>query len=549
MRPVRTHLLAAGPFAGGRTLDLNDVVGAIRRRWRIIVGAVALSLAIAGVYLYRDSEGTDPPDRYAARTNILIPSDAPDAEWPAEDDFPRELVNGQAAVALSEEVRNAALSASGLPPNSPAVALGYEENDEVGVVTLNGTGTDPELVRTVVENWTDAYVNARTDIMADLIDGERQGTVERIRTLRERRDEVRGELVQRLGELPTYTTIQQPGSGGGTSSVVVPQLSGSVPLETELLAYELGSIETAITAANIEYGDIRVNAQTPGSFAEVTGEYSPRLISASAASTTLPPVAIVLAGIALGLVAAVVRDRVDRSIRKPKEAVAAFGAPVLATLPAPTRKRDFSVLVSPDSSRSEAFRKLAATCITTDRLPSAIMVSTPEGDAHEEVAANFAAALASLGVQVALVSTSPRQSWFLEPFTALEQGAATFPELLAAAHDGRLNGQVPNQLAATTLTDKLLLVPPGDTSGLELPLDGLPPLLDSFSESGVDVTVIAGPALLSEASATIVAWSTRTVLWAVQSGTLTRDVAADAAARLELAGVSAFGVALVDAPA
>ena len=40
------------------------------------------------------------------------------------------------------------------------------------------------------------------------------------------------------------------------------------------------------------------------------------------------------------------------------------------------------------------------------------MVSTPKGTVHDTVAANFAAALAALGVRVALIGTVPRQKWF-----------------------------------------------------------------------------------------------------------------------------------------
>ena len=42
-----------------------------------------------------------------------------------------------------------------------------------------------------------------------------------------------------------------------------------------------------------------------------------------------------------------------------------------------------------------------------------------------------------------------------------------------------------------------------------------------------------------------VAWATRSVLWAVQAGNLNEKDAALAAARIGLAGVEPFGVALI----
>ncbi len=81
----------------------------------------------------------------------------------------------------------------------------------------------------------------------------------------------------------------------------------------------------------------------------------------------------------------------------------------------------------------------------------------------------------------------------------------------------------------------------------QLPIDGLPPLLEAISEMGVDVTVIAGPPFLEAADATIIAWATRSVMWAISPGEITRADARAATARLELAGVSSFGVVMVGA--
>ena len=92
----------------------------------------------------------------------------------------------------------------------------------------------------------------------------------------------------------------------------------------------------------------------------------------------------------------------------------------------------------------------------------------------------------------------------------------------------------------------LRVLPPGDTDTQTL-LEGLPTLLDALADSGIDVTVIAGPAMLEEPAATILAWSTRSVLWVVESGQVTDQQAREAASRLALAGASPFGVALVDA--
>jgi Mrp family chromosome partitioning ATPase len=199
-----------------------------------------------------------------------------------------------------------------------------------------------------------------------------------------------------------------------------------------------------------------------------------------------------------------------------------------------------TTLARPGSPRDHAYRTLATASVATDQLPRAIVVTAPVGRMQDTVAANFAAALADLGLRVALVPTHPRQSWYADA----PDGALTLPDFLALAHAGRLNGEVPQQLQPTPV-DNLRILPHGHAEADAL-IDGLPPLLRAFAESAVDVTVIAAPSILEDPSATILSWSTRSVLWVVETGEVTQQQASEAAAKLELAGASPFGVAVVD---
>jgi Mrp family chromosome partitioning ATPase len=119
----------------------------------------------------------------------------------------------------------------------------------------------------------------------------------------------------------------------------------------------------------------------------------------------------------------------------------------------------------------------------------------------------------------------------------------SFSELLELAHQGRLNGSLTRGLVESHVQN-LFVVGPGQTNG-KAELDGLRPLLEALS-SDVHVTVIAGPALLEDPDATIFAWTTRSVLWAIETGEVTEVEAKEAASRLTLAGVEAFGIAMVN---
>ena len=174
-------------------------------------------------------------------------------------------------------------------------------------------------------------------------------------------------------------------------------------------------------------------------------------------------------GLLLALALPVLIDRMDHTIRDAKTATAAFSAPVLSSIPADPRPAPDEI-AKPGTAREAAFRALAATSVATDRLPRSIVVTSPLGEEQDSVAANFAAALAGLGVRVALVGTSPRQAWFSRTASATQarngtatatarqrhgaqwqrqrQEPTTFPQLLELAYSGRLNGEAPEHLHA-----------------------------------------------------------------------------------------------------
>jgi hypothetical protein len=277
------------------------------------------------------------------------------------------------------------------------------------------------------------------------------------------------------------------------------------------------------------------------------------------------PTLLQILGIGLLLAIAVpfVIDRFDRTITEARAVPGALRSEVLASFP-PIPRRLQRRLAPPGSSWELLFRSLAATSISTDRLPGAIMVASPTGITQDFVAANFAAGLAGLGVRVALVGTVPRQSWFIRDEIAPEDAAdeqvaespvlagapggprlpdrpPTFPDLLRQVETGGLVGDLRPRLGRRT--ENLFVVPPGDED-TELSLDGLPPLLDALARSGIDVVVVAAPEFLADPNSTIIAWSTRHVLWALELGQVAKADASLAADRLELAGVEPFGIAL-----
>jgi Mrp family chromosome partitioning ATPase len=326
---------------------------------------------------------------------------------------------------------------------------------------------------------------------------------------------------------------------GATPPAVDLGIPNDLPLDAALLLYERNALMNRMNQVQIRYADLATQAISPNTFSEVVERGSAYPVSEGELPPAVPLAIGLGATLALAVGVPVLKDRLDRSVSTSKQAATVFSAPVLSRIP-PLSERD-GTLVVPGSEQDAAFRALAATSVATGRLPKAILVTSPVGAAQDAVAANFAAALAGLGLRVALVATDPRQDWFL---TGDWDRATSLPDLLALAHSGRLDGQLPQHLGRTHL-DNLVFVPPGVEHELHLSLDGLPPLLGAFASSNIDVTVIAGPPLLDDANATIMAWATRSVLWVVRTGEVAEADAREAAGRLELAGVQPFGVAIV----
>lgn len=531
-------------------MELTDIAAAIRRFWWLVAACLVVAICVAAVYVIRQPEQSgvvryssvvtlDVPSRDA----ILLAREENPREIPEFGDVPNELLVGLDRMALSDSVRNAAVKDAGVTIEQafPLQFSAELTNDGYSFV-MTVAALEREVARNVADAWVAAYLAARREVTVESAEDERRSVIQSLTSLRAQLAQLVTELNARGATAPPPPT----GRGGDEVAPAVPAPE-TVDIQTLLDQYEISALRAQIAEQGQRYGDIVVAGTSADPYAEIIDSVDRVQRPPAQSSPVMPAVLIVLGGLAVGLAAAVALSRFDRRIRDPKTAAAVFHAPVLCEIPAAGRREaPFVFLDDPRSDRSEAFRALAATSIATDRLPRAIMLSSPSGTAQDEVAANFAAALSGLGVRVALVATDARQRWFVKPFDAPEQAPATLPDLLVEAHAGRLNGQLRHSLPRSRQLPNLVVVPPGTgDDDLGASLDGFPPLLEALADDGIDVVVIAGPSVLDEADATIVAWATRSVLWVIEEGTVTRDDAATAASRLELAGVEPFGVALV----
>ncbi len=446
--------------------------------------------------------------------------------------------------ALNRRLRSTALRRNHLNGRS-GVNFGTKLDNTETLMTLVCTANTSRQAQKVCSSWGAAFVSARKR-------AARQEARDNLTNLSKRVEKLHTELRRVDARLVKLMPIVYQGvlrfdapngnfpGGSQTGPPPVPE-QGSI--RSLNLAFERVQLLSSLVNSGEKAAALRIAQAQPEVFVAVASQ-TPATRIAKVRATTLPALGGLFGGLLFALGAALLVDRADRTIRDPEEAALTFSAPVLSIIP--TDGEDFAVIAEPNSLAAEAYRGLAAMSIATDRLPKAIMVSTPTGDAHAQVAANFAAALSRLGLKVALVAMSVDQDWYLEAFTLNRTGMVRLPELLERAHSRTLPVGWRDRLPVNEYTPNLVVVPPANERVLHLPVDGLPALLQELSDGGVDVTVIAGPPLLEEADATIVAWATRNVLWAMVPGEVTRAEARAAAARMELAGVTPFGVVMVE---
>ncbi len=133
--------------------------------------------------------------------------------------------------------------------------------------------------------------------------------------------------------------------------------------------------------------------------------------------------AALILGLALGVGIALIRDRMDDSLRGASDLERQAGTPVLATIPAsPADENDppdrLAVVRSPDSVVAEAYWHLRTRFLwAAERLGGrTLLVTSPAREETATVAANLAATLALSGRRVSLVCADLGSSRAQEPF-------------------------------------------------------------------------------------------------------------------------------------
>lgn len=292
--------------------------------------------------------------------------------------------------------------------------------------------------------------------------------------------------------------------------------------------------------------DLESTAQQGGSPVTVSVTDQAQVPGAASSPNTKRNVAFgAFVGLAAGVAAAIVRARLDRSVKTPAVASRLGGAAVIGTV-----LRDDGLAAGhvierdPRSRAAEDYRQLRTNLhfLGGDQPPRVLLVSSAlASEGRTTVAISLASTLADAGRQVVLVEADLRRPRVAEHLGLV--GGPGLTNILAATADAEEVIQTYREGLSVITAGP---IPPNPGEVLMSP--HMVALLDKL-RAQCDYVLIDTPPLLSFADASALAPATDGVLLAVRYGGTDEDQLAEAAARLERVGAKTIGVVFNAVPA
>lgn len=469
--------------------ELKEYTALLRRRRRLVcVGVLGgLVLATAGALAV--------PSTYTSVASVQVhPTEMAEFTGERSGRLTGEVnLDSEAQIVLSERVTGT--TAEELPGSLTAEDV--RESTEVtvppnsNILELGYSAGSPELAREGADSLADAYLAQREAQAHAVIEG--------------RLEALRAEQQDRYDEL-AESTGAAPGTAGTDS-------------DAEALRQEIADIGNGITPLSALRETV-----SPGRV--ITPATLPE--SPSSPILTLWVVAGTALGLLAGLLAAVIRDRVDPRLRDIEETERIGALPVLLDLSDPEKRSDRSPGLlddtTPAGQRANEFAHLVrARTAETDGAAEAgepapgrviVVTGTTPGRAGTVAAVNLAAALGRGGTDTLLVCADPRTDSARE-LLGLPDGPG-LADVLAGGED-------PAELATQPAPTPRLRVLRHGSTGAVAPLQGGAAELVDLLRSRADFVVVATASAGERADVHALAASADLLLPVVELGLSTRS--------------------------
>jgi capsular exopolysaccharide synthesis family protein len=488
---VREHAQDESPFR--EWLSLLS-----RQRWVVVATVTAATLAAFAV-------SRSEQRLYQASASVLVNEQNPTvaalnlASTPSSP--PDRYAATQAALARVGQVARMTVAAArvqGLSAGELLAASSVSANPTADLLVFSVTDPDPAVARKLATAYARQFTVYRRQldtsaITAGLIDVQRR--LDRLEVLGEGDSSLARQLTSTMHQLEGLQALAASGSsaipvgGAGEASVVQPR-----------------------TTRNVALG--------------------------------------VLAGLALGVALAFLRDALDPRVRSEDDLREQLGLPVLGRIPRRTGPASsngrLAALAEPAGANAEAFRILKTNLSNSQRqhgVSSIVVTSTGEGEGKSTTVANLAVTLARAQRRVALVDLDLRHPGIDSLF-----GLAGRPGITSVAAGEMTLADVLNEIDVRPDA-------PADGGQLQvLTVGPAPPdpgeLLSSAFVANVlfalkrrsDVLLIDSPPILSVGDAMSIATQTDALLLVVDVNTVRRETLAEARRMLEACPARALGL-------
>lgn len=444
----------------GEFLTGFEYLEVLTRRWWFIATSMAIALAAA---LFISASMTP---MYRASAEVLVNQQS------ASDVFdPNTTARGNTSVLTRQTVNEARFIESDIVRLAAEEHLGFDAkidaltDSKSDIITLRAEAADPRVAQTTARVFAETYLSERRQRYIDdfvLASGDVQERIDRIddqlRDLPDDSEQDRnrlGELKLNLIESRDQLSIAADlASGGGGQIIGLPELPAK--------------------------------------------PFSPQ--------TTRNIVFAVVAGLAVGIAAALTREALDQSIGSPRDLETISGVSSLALIPTkPRALRAADIVVSlteSESEAAEAYRTLRASLqfMTIDHDAHVLQVTSPNpGEGKTTTSANLAVAMAMTGRSAVIVDADLRKPKLHERF-----GTSQEPGLTNVVLGDCSVRQAKRSVDGTS--GALALVPSGPIPPLPSELlshksahDAIQDLREAF-----DVVIIDSPPVLPVADALVI---------------------------------------------
>ncbi|MCP3787739.1 lipopolysaccharide biosynthesis protein [Micromonospora sp. A3M-1-15] len=441
-------------------LALMAYLGWLRRRWWILVLAAVLGLA-GGLAVSQLQHA-----RYTSGTSLLVRPLSAGAEsnpnakvnLDTEAQVVRSLVVAERAKGLmkvdtgaDQLVKSVTVT---VPPNSQILQVGYEADS-------------PAQAQAGSHAFAQAYLDLRKATAQKALENETTALKQQITDVNKQLSAVAGRIAAAPANSPERERAE------ADRNVLTNQLTS------------LNNRLSPLLSADSDPGEIISDARLPE--------------SPSSPNRTLNLASGMGAGLLLGIVLALVLDRLDTRIRRGRDISDRVGLPLLLELP--TRTPSLTVLPATHKISRELgrLRNVLLSAVPepaqAGRGRQLLLCDGSAGTAAGFVAANLAAAYARTGQQVALITTKPDSA--LSGITGVAEGRHSLASVL------RRDVPALKALAPLPGLGQLRVLVPGDLDAeVELPVSGLLEILRELSARFDHVIIeTAQPTLAVEAQA------------------------------------------------